>query len=110
MARPRKKPDYDPEQVVKEFLGAVADAFGSYDDRNPGGSAFPGLNAVAVAFGMTALKARKLLITAGVYSTEMSRRGGEAAGGRVRLEPDDGSDRPWPGVRSFLPALHEDSL
>ena len=74
MARPRKKPDYDPEQVVKEFLDAVADAFGSYDDRNPGGSAFPGLNAVAAAFGMTALKARKLLITAGVYSTEMSRR------------------------------------
>lgn len=74
MARPRKKPDYDPEQVVKEFMDAVADAFGSYDDRNPGGSAFPGLNAVAAAFGMTALKARKLLITAGVYSTEMSRR------------------------------------
>ena len=74
MARPRKKPDYDPEQVVKEFLDAVADAFGSYDDRNPGGSAFPGLNAVAAAFGMTALKARKLLITTGVYSTEMSRR------------------------------------
>ena len=74
MARPRKKPDYDPEQVVKEFLDAVEDAFGSYDDRNPGGSAFPGLNAVAAAFGMTALKARKLLITAGVYSTEMSRR------------------------------------
>ena len=74
MARPRKKPDYDPEQVVKEFMDAVEDAFGSYDDRNPGGSAFPGLNAVAAAFGMTALKARKLLITAGVYSTEMSRR------------------------------------
>ena len=74
MARPRKKPDYDTEQVVKEFLDAVEDAFGSYDDRNPGGSAFPGLNAVAAAFGMTALKARKLLITAGVYSTEMSRR------------------------------------
>ena len=36
--------------------------------------------------------------------------GGEAAGVRVRFEPDDGSDRPWPGVRSFLPALHEDSL
>ena len=74
MARPRKKPDYDPEQVVKEFMDAMEDAFGSYDDRNPGGSAFPGLNAVAAAFGMTALKARKLLITAGVYSTEMSRR------------------------------------
>ena len=59
---------------MRELLDAVADAFGSYDDRNPGGSAFPGLNTVAAAFGMTALKARKLLITAGVYSTEMSRR------------------------------------
>ena len=74
MARPRKKPDYDPEQAMKEFLDAVADAFGSYDDRNPGGSAVPGLNAGAAEVGMTSLTARKLLITAGVYSTEMSRR------------------------------------
>ena len=53
-------------------MAAVADAFGSYDDRED--TTFPGLNAVAAEFGITALKARKLLITAGVYSTEMSRR------------------------------------
>lgn len=33
-----------------------------------------GKTEVAAAFGMTALKARKLLITAGVYSIKMSRR------------------------------------
>ena len=85
MARPRKKPDYDPEQVVKEFMDAVEDAFGSYDDRNPGGSAFPGLNAVAAAFGMTALKARKLLITAGVYSTALSRQVAELYASGVEI-------------------------
>ena len=57
---------------MKEFMEAVADAFGSYDDRED--KTFPGLKAVAAAFGMTALKARKLLITAGVYSTALSRQ------------------------------------
>lgn len=72
MSRPKKKPNYNPDQVMRDFMAAVADAFGSYDDRE--GKTFPGLNAVAVEFGMTALKARKLLITAGVYSTALSRQ------------------------------------
>lgn len=71
MARPKKKPNYNPDQVMQEFMAAVADAFGSYDDRED--TTFPGLNAVAAEFGITALKARKLLITAGVYSTHLSR-------------------------------------
>lgn len=71
MARPRKKTDYDSEQVVQEFMAAVTDAFGSYDDRED--TTFPGLNMVAAEFGITALKTRKLLITAGVYSTHLSR-------------------------------------
>ena len=56
---------------MQEFMASVADAFGSYDDRED--KTFPGLNAVAAEFGITALKARKLLITAGVYSTHLSR-------------------------------------
>ena len=72
MPRPKKKPNYNPEQVMKEFMEAVADAFGSYDDREE--TTFPGLNAVAAEFGITALKARKLLITVGVYSTALSRQ------------------------------------
>ena len=72
MSRPKKKPNYNPDQVMQEFMTAVVDAFGSYDDRED--TTFPGLNVVAAEFGITALKARKLLITAGVYSTALSRQ------------------------------------
>jgi hypothetical protein len=86
VTRPKKKPDYNPEQIMREFMESVADAFGEYDDRKVpnagdnvyGEAAYSGktstLNAVADDFGITALKARKLLITAGAYSTETSRR------------------------------------
>ena len=72
MSRLRKKPNYNPNQIMQDFMTVVADAFGSYDDRED--TAPPGLNAVAAEFGITALKARKLLITAGVYSTALSRQ------------------------------------
>ena len=68
MSRSKKKPNYNPDHVMQEFMAAVADAFGSYDDRED--TTFPGLNAVATEFGITALKARKLLITAGVYQSD----------------------------------------
>lgn len=72
MSRPKKKSNYNPDQVMQDFIVAVTDAFGSYDDRKD--KTFPGLNAVAAEFGITALKVRKLLITAGVYSTALSRQ------------------------------------
>ena len=83
MSRPKKKPNYDPDQVMQDFLAAVADAFGSYDDRED--KIFPGLNAVAAEFSITALKARKLLITAGVYSTALSRQVAELHDGGVEI-------------------------
>ena len=72
MSRPKKKPNYNPHQIMQAFMDAIADAFGSYDDRDD--DTAPGLNAVADEFGITSLKARKLLITAGVYSTALSRQ------------------------------------
>lgn len=83
MSRPKKKPNYNPDQVMQDFMVAVADAFGSYDDRED--KTFPGLNAVAAEFGITALKARKLLITAGVYSTALSRQVAELHDGGVEI-------------------------
>ena len=83
MSRPKKKPNYNPDQVVQEFMATVADAFGSYDDRE--GKTFPGLNIVAAEFCITALKARKLLITAGVYSTALSRQVAELHTGGVQI-------------------------
>ena len=72
MSRPKKKPNYNSEQAMQDFMDTIADAFGSYDDRSD--DTAPGLNAVAAEFGITALKARKLLITAGMYSTVLSRQ------------------------------------
>ncbi len=83
MSRPKKKPNYNPDQVMQEFMAAVADVFGSYDDRED--TTFPGLNAVATEFGITALKARKLLITAGVYSTALSRQVAELHASGVEI-------------------------
>lgn len=65
-------------------MTVVSDAFGSYDDRED--TVSPGLNAVAAEFGITALKARKLLITAGVYSTALSRRVAKLYAAGMNLE------------------------
>jgi hypothetical protein len=102
MSRPKKNPNYNPDQVMQEFMAAVTDAFGSYDDRED--KTFPGLNAVAVEFGITALKARKLLITAGVYSTALSRQIMELHAGGVeisRIMKITGLSRA--SVHSYLP-------
>lgn len=45
MSRPKKKPNYNPHQIMQEFMDAIADAFGFYDDRDD--DTAPGLNAVA---------------------------------------------------------------
>ena len=58
---------------MQEFTATLADAFGSYDDRD-GEESKNSRNAVATEFEITALKARKLLITVGVYSTALSRK------------------------------------
>ena len=34
MPRKKKKPDYNAEKIMQEFIVAVADAFGEYDDCN----------------------------------------------------------------------------
>ena len=69
---------------MQEFMDAIADAFGSYDDRDD--DTAPALNAVAAEFGITALKARKLLITAGVYSTALSRQIAELHSDGAKIE------------------------
>lgn len=68
---------------MQDFMATVADAFGSYDDRED--TTFPGLNAVAAEFSITALKSRKLLITASVYSTTLSHQVAELYAGSVEI-------------------------
>ena len=58
-----------------EYLECVADCFGKpYDDRKERGEEASSLRDVCEEFGISIPKARKLLITAKVYTTEQSRR------------------------------------
>ena len=87
---------------MQEFMDAIAAAFGSYDNRDD--DTAPGLNAVAAEFGITSLKARKLLITAGVYSTALSRQIAELAAAGYKIEQimkETGLGRA--SVHSYLP-------
>ena len=89
---------------MRDFMTVVADAFGSYDDRED--TAPPGLNAVAAEFGITALKARKLLITAGVYSTALSRQIAELQSKKMKMEQIMSATRlSRASVHSYLPYI-----
>ena len=70
MARPKKKPDYDAEQILHDLIAVVVD---SYNSPTTGGE-HKALKLVAEELGITALKVRKLLITAGAYQSSASMR------------------------------------
>ena len=62
MARPKKKPDYNAEKIMKDLMAAVVESYGETGE----------LKLTAEEFDMSALKIRKLLITAGAYSNAIS--------------------------------------
>jgi len=73
--RPKKKPDYDKTEMLDELLSKAVELFEiPYDDRVVRDEDAPTLISVANTLEVTLLKARKLLITAGYYSTELSRK------------------------------------
>ena len=62
MARPKKKPAYDAEKIMKDLMAAVVESYGETGE----------LKLTAEEFDMSPLKIRKLLITAGAYSNAVS--------------------------------------
>ena len=68
MVRTKKKPEYNVENSMKELLQEVTDCYISCANRKDNTS----LRQIADEFDFTHLKARKLLITAGVYHTDIS--------------------------------------
>ncbi len=60
---------------MQELLAAVCDYYGDpVDDRNSEDPDHVSLHDVADRFNITVMKARKLLITGGLYSTAISRK------------------------------------
>lgn len=73
--RPRKKPDYDRTEQIDDLLKKTVDLFGEpFDDRKDRSEDTPSIRDVAQAMNTTPLKIRKILITTGHYSTDLSRK------------------------------------
>lgn len=73
--RPKKKPDYDREKKIEAFQARAVELFGEpYDDRIERSEDVPSIRDVANAMNTTPLRVRKMLVTAGVYSTKLSRK------------------------------------
>lgn len=73
--RPRKKPEYDREQNIQDLLNRAVELFGiPYDDRDERPPDAPSISYVAEQLNTSRMRVRKLLITAEVFSTELSRR------------------------------------
>ena len=72
--RPKKKPDYDREKEIEALQQKVIDLFGEpYDDRVERSEAVPSIWEIAKSLDVTPITVRKMLITAGYYSTKLSR-------------------------------------
>lgn len=61
MGRPRKNPEYNPEEQFQKMLEDVKDAYENADS----------LRSLASELNMTLLKLRKLLITAGIFTSDI---------------------------------------
>ena len=68
MGRNKKKPEYDAEKIMKEFIDSVIDCYITTGADQWDNS----IRSIAEEFDITPLKVRKILITAGVFSTEIS--------------------------------------
>ena len=105
MSRPKKNPNYNQDRVMQDFMAAVADAFGSYDDRED--KTFPSLNAVAAEFGITALKAADHCRC--VFNSIVT-AGSEAVCQWCGNQPDHEAHRLKPCVRSLLSSIYKDPV
>lgn len=74
MSRKRKKPNYDADRCMRELTDQVVASYGeAYDDRYTVERDHVSLRDVAAEYEITILKARKILITAHMFSTDTSR-------------------------------------
>lgn len=79
MSRPRKKPEYSSVNNDNELLESVANAYMKKIEQHGGQQLVSDsdtnkyISDIADKYGVSPLKKRKLLITAGIYSTSTSR-------------------------------------
>ena len=73
--RPKKKPDYDKAETICELLKKAVELFDEpLDDRKERSKEAPSISAVARELNTTTIRVKKMLVTAGFYSTAISRK------------------------------------
>ena len=72
MARPKKNPDYNSEELSRQVIEAVADMYLNPPEYTADSYGRMQLNLLAEEFGLTPLKIRKLLVTSGAYESATS--------------------------------------
>ena len=73
MARPKKKPEYDSDQMAQQLMEAVTDAYLNPPQGTEDDTGHMQLKQLAEEFSMTPLKVRKILITTGASQTTISK-------------------------------------
>jgi hypothetical protein len=105
MPMPKRKPNYNGATTMQELLTAVCEYYGDpVDDRKEEDTDHVSLHDVAEEFNITVMKARKLLITGGLYSTVLSRRVQELhAQGLTVVQITEKTGLKRASINSYLP-------
>ena len=108
MSMPKRKPNYNGTTTMQELLTAVCEFYGEpVDDRKEDDPDHVSLHDVADRFNITVMKARKLLITGGLYSTTISRRVQELhAQGITVAQITEETSLKRASINSYLPYEH----
>jgi len=108
MPMPKRKPNYDGKKTMEELMTAVYEYYGApVDDRDQEDLDHVSLHDVADRFHITVMKARKILITAGLYTTATSRRVQElVAEGKTVKEIQEMTGLGRSSVNSYIPYAH----
>lgn len=104
----KRKPNYNGATTMQELLTAVCDFYGEpVDDRQSEDPDHISLHDVADEFDITVMKARKLLITGGLYSTVLSRKVQELhAQGLTVAQITEETGLKRASINSYLPYAH----
>ena len=104
----KRKPNYNAATTMQELLTAVCDYYGDpVDDRKSENLDHVSLHDVADRFNITVMKARKLLITGGLYSTVLSRKVQELhAQGLTVAQITEETGLKRASINSYLPYAH----
>lgn len=74
MGRPKKRPEYNKDILQDDFMKMVTEAYLNPAKGTEDANGHMCLNLLGEEFGMTPIKIRKILVTAGVYETPISRQ------------------------------------